>query len=187
MKHKGFTLTELVVTLAILGIIASISVPSFAALHQNIKSETTVRNWVQFLNYGRSAATSNQSVITVCAIDENSCTNEFKNEWVMFTDNNKNKTIDSDEIIIRQFSPTDSLAIKIYPSNRTFFRFYDQPTGIYSGLMSSVSLCPTGQVDQHAAHIKINIMGRISTSKYKNENNVTQRMSNGKLEAVTCS
>jgi len=186
MNKKGFTLIELMITISILMIITGWAFPSFQSLKQEIRSDIIRTSWIQFLNLGRSSAVQYQSVITICPTKNNECVADYTLTWSMFTDSNKNKKLDSNEILIRSLQPDKQTRLKLYPEKIHFFRFYDQPTGIYSGLMKGFTICPTGYADRYASHLTLNIMGRVSASREKDTDEVPLRMVNRKLERVTC-
>ena len=175
------------ITISILLIVTGATIPSFNQLKLKIESEAVMHEWMQFLNSARASAIANESVITVCPLVKNSCDSNLTNTWSMFTDNNKNKQLDKNEQLIRVLTPTEKLSLKIYPSNRNFLRFYNEPSGIYSGLMSSLTLCPTGKADSYASHLRINIMGRVSGLQTRDTKGVPLRDNNGTLERITCS
>lgn len=186
MQAKGFSIPELLTTISILVITVTVAIPSYSALHQYLEGETTRSAWVEFLSYGRSSAVHYESVITVCPMVDNECTDNFTDTWHMFTDNDKSKTLDDDETLVRIKQPDLSSSFVIYPSNRAYLRFYNNPDGIYSGLASSMTVCPNGKVDQYASHIRISIMGRISAIQERNADGIALRDDDGEMVQVSC-
>jgi type II secretion system protein H len=66
---KGFTLLELMITLAIVGIVAAIAVPSMTSLVNNSKAERITGLFKQDLQFARSYAISRGEVVRMTAID----------------------------------------------------------------------------------------------------------------------
>lgn len=186
MKVKGITLIELVIVLALMLVITAAAFPSMANIIDSAKASSVRQTWIQFLRLGRSSAVTLQSVITACPMVGDTCTPNLNDEWVMFTDDNKNKQIDSTDQIIRTLQPSDQIRFKIYPGSSAFFRFYNQPTGIYSGLLRGFTICPTGKADRNATHLTINIMGRVTTSKERNSDGVPLRKVGSVWKDITC-
>ena len=65
--HKGFSLIELMVAVAIIAIIATIAVPSFSALLQNSRLSSATNSVLGALQTARSEAATLRSTIKVCA------------------------------------------------------------------------------------------------------------------------
>jgi type II secretion system protein H len=66
---SGFTMLELMVTLAIVGIIAAIAVPSMTSMVNNSKAERITGLFKQDLQFARSYAISRGEVVRMTAID----------------------------------------------------------------------------------------------------------------------
>ncbi len=65
-KNKGFTLIELMVTIAVLAIVASIAAPSFSEIMKSYKLNQTKKQIMQALNVGRSRAAGLRAPVIVC-------------------------------------------------------------------------------------------------------------------------
>lgn len=78
-KSKGFTLIELMVTIAVLAIVASIAAPSMSQLLEKQKFRQVVREYIQTLQNARSQAIVTKNSIAVC-IDKTSDKNSINQE-----------------------------------------------------------------------------------------------------------
>jgi type IV fimbrial biogenesis protein FimU len=67
MRHgyKGFTLVELMVTIAVLAILVTVGIPSFVSLMNNTKADTESTDLYRALNYARLEAINRGASIRV--------------------------------------------------------------------------------------------------------------------------
>lgn len=88
--YKGFTLIELVVTIAIAAIVLTIGVPSFQSVILNNRLITQTNDLVASLNLARSEAVKNGVRTVICqSADGATCTGEkqkWSEGWIVFSD-----------------------------------------------------------------------------------------------------
>lgn len=83
---QGFTLLELMVTLAVAAIILSYGVPGFMTFIDNNRATTYANELVTALNLARSEATRRGAAITVCSSTDNatcSGSTDWSTGWVV--------------------------------------------------------------------------------------------------------
>jgi len=79
-RSKGFTLIELIITIAVLGVVISLAAPSFNSLIRNTKSTTLTGEFVAALNFARTEAIKRGRNISICpSLDKISCAT--KDDW----------------------------------------------------------------------------------------------------------
>lgn len=66
-KHHGFTLNELIITLAIMAVLLGLAVPAFSSLMRSIRLTTIHNELIADLNYARSEAIKRESPVIVKA------------------------------------------------------------------------------------------------------------------------
>ncbi len=96
----GFTLIELMVTIAIAAILLMIAAPSFVAFQRNSELTSTANSFIAAVNATRGEAMKvGRQAMAVPADGAN-----WTNGWTVFVDNNGNATLDAttDRIVLQQ-------------------------------------------------------------------------------------
>lgn len=87
---QGFTLIELMVTVAILGIVLALGVPSFVGTLAQNRMATQTNELVASLNLARMEAVRRSQSVTLRAVDTATTNTRFEAGWKVFTDTNGN-------------------------------------------------------------------------------------------------
>ncbi len=96
-KIQGFTLLELMITVAIAAILTAIGIPSFTGLIRDSRMTTSTNDFLTALNYARSeAATRNEDVIVQSKSGINL---DWKDGWDVYIDANTNNIVDPGELL----------------------------------------------------------------------------------------
>ncbi len=108
---NGFTLLELMVTVVIAGILASMAVPSFSQAIKNNRMSTQINELLATLNYARSEAIKRSTGISVCnSSDGASCTGNWKDGWIVFVDVDSDGTVGEVLRVHKELSGGNSMA-----------------------------------------------------------------------------
>ena len=161
----GFTLVEVMIAISVLGILMSLSVPSFSAMLKRHKASGEANNLVSLIYLARSEAIKNNQVVTICRSESGLvCGNDWKNGWLMFVDNNRNGVKDINEKIIRsgQAGNGYQVSFRAFGSNR-YLRF--TPLGITLSQNGTFTLCPAENDDRYARAVIISKTARARLAK----------------------
>lgn len=96
-RVSGFTLIELVVTLAIVAVLVVITIPSFRLLIDRQRVVSEVNSFVADLRYARSEALKRGLSVSICpSTTGTTCLgqNNWSGGWIVFADANGSGTID---------------------------------------------------------------------------------------------
>ena len=151
--HKGFTLIELIISLAIIAILASIVVPSFNDFIIENKITSTVEGIESAHALARSDAISHLRQSGACGVTDtnsNECINDWTNSWMAYS-------IVSGEAVPLQYwtgktgiTATASSASQFYPSGE-----------LTSGTSNQIQV----SIESESRCISVLFIGRIATTE----------------------
>jgi type IV fimbrial biogenesis protein FimT len=105
--QNGFTLTELMVTVAVISIGLVLGAPSFKDMLETNRIATQSNALVGAMQFARSEAVKRGARVTMCKSADTSelapsCTNNgnWQEGWVVFLDTNNNASVDNEELIL---------------------------------------------------------------------------------------
>jgi len=101
---KGFSLLELMVALAIAGVIAGVAIPSFANMLKSGDLGSTTFKLSSSLRFAKSESIKGYNRIIICPRDGEQCgdNSAWVNGWLVFNDNDRNGLYDNDDTLHRR-------------------------------------------------------------------------------------
>ncbi|MCU7836413.1 MAG: GspH/FimT family protein [gamma proteobacterium symbiont of Taylorina sp.] len=165
VREFGFTMVESIIVISILGIILSLSAPSFSGMIKRQKATGEANNLVSLIYLSRSEAIKNNQVVTLCRSSNGQvCGNSWSEGWLMFVDNNRNGAKDLHEKIIRSGHAGNGYQISFsaFGSNR-YMRF--SPLGITLSQNGTFKLCPEDNDSRYARAVIISKTARTRLAK----------------------
>jgi len=104
--YKGFTLLELMVTVAVASVTLLIAIPSYQSVVARNAVVAGVNDLVGDLNYARSEAVDRGQHVYVCpSTDQTSCRSKGKNDWadgwIVFAPDPEGSSVPDDDNILR--------------------------------------------------------------------------------------
>lgn len=168
MAERGFTIVELVVVMAIVGILLSIAVPSMTTWTAPNRVKAESDRFRVFLQRARNTAVSRGEQITLCKSDDQSSCNDslnWEDGWLMFADSDGDETKDSGETIIRVGEALEQdYTLRANSPFSEWVAFI--PSGEARGNAGNIGrfrICgPEADID-NARDVVINMAGRIGT------------------------
>lgn len=170
--ENGFTLNELVITLAVGSALASMAFPAFENMVANSRLTSQHNEFLRHLHLARSEAIKRGEHIVLCKsreLQECESSAEWHDGWIVFTDSNLNKQPDgSDNIVLTHpaLPQSQTLTYAAFPSsNYVVYR----PTGLTTG-NGTFTLCDRRGAS-HARALVLYKTGRVRNAKEKPNGN----------------
>lgn len=111
-RQAGFTLTELMVVIAIVAILAALAVPSFQQSIRSNRVATATNEMLASLSLARSEAIRNKAGGGVCpSANGTACGGDWSDGWLVWADTNGNGTLDAGETVLRYRHGTSELTV----------------------------------------------------------------------------
>lgn len=165
---RAFTLIELIVAIAILGIIMAIAMPSFTSIIQNNYAVSISNNLTESLLFARSEAVKRNSPVTICATADNnftSCGSQWALGWIIFADVNGNASIDSGIDTILRVERLTGQNATLTPSPNTNSATYNNlGFPLPSTANVTFQVLATGCKGDYIRNINVSLTGRVTTT-----------------------
>lgn len=163
-RQTGFTLVELMVTLAIAAIVLTIGIPAFQEAIRSNRLATITNDFVSTLMLARSEAVKRSTKVSVCkSTNGTSCSTAasgYETGWIVFVDvsnTGANKgTIDGNDQVIRVFEGSTSGVTLRGDANTVNFLTYAADGSVDGVNNTTMTVCKTPK----ARTITLNKAGR---------------------------
>jgi type IV fimbrial biogenesis protein FimT len=162
-RSRGFTLVELMITLALAAIILSLAVPGFQDIIRNNRAATQSNELVAALSLARSEAVKRGARVSLCpSTDQASCTGgtDWADGWIVFLDTAANDA--APPVVggapIRVWEPLGGNAALTGPANVRFRPLGDVINAVPPGAPFELRVPGCGEGD--GRDITINLAGR---------------------------
>lgn len=156
VRSGGFTLIEVMVTVALLAILIAAVAPSFRGLLLDNQAATQANAVVTSLMFARSEAIKRNAPVVMCQSDAGTdCdAGNWADGWIVWADTNGDGAVDADEILQTQGKLPASFALTAAVSDFTY-----RPDGSVT-TAADFLLCPPDHVSSRARQIQVDASGR---------------------------
>jgi len=141
MSPKGFSLIELMITIAVASIMITIAVPSLGVFIDKMRIDNEISQLNRLVLSARNAAVSFGQNVIICPLDNGACTGNWQNELTAFIDTNNTGTFVTANDTLLKVKPANTTNDVITYVGQTSINF--APTGTLSNAPSVFLYCPS--------------------------------------------
>ncbi|WP_261843464.1 GspH/FimT family pseudopilin [Aliamphritea ceti] len=157
---NGFTLVELIVTLAVGAILLTIVIPSFTVLFQNSQILTQRQSLQTTIAFSRDEAVRRSTPVSVCgSSNQTVCDGSWQNGWIVFTDSDKNGVRKLGERILQVSEAVLPNTLKYINQNNKNYVSFDSLGFLQKQLAGTFIFCDS-RSGKNGIGININQNGR---------------------------
>jgi type IV fimbrial biogenesis protein FimT len=167
--HRGFTLVELLIGIAVLAIVLVLGIPSFAEVIRSNRLASQVNEYITALNFARSEAYKRGLPVIVCvansALNDCDASAGWSNGWLVFVDTNDNGSFNSggtEPILQKGDQPPGSFTYTASPSTQRTITF--RPLSV-SPSNFSLEIHKSGCSGPEKRRVTVTSTGRIKMEK----------------------
>jgi type IV fimbrial biogenesis protein FimT len=167
MAERGFTLPELLVTLAIAAAAMAIAVPAFNDLLAANRATAALNQIVGAISVARTEAILQRRTVTLCPGADGIC--QGRDQWhhgaLVFIDADRNGRIDEGERVVATLPPLQPGERIYWRSfrNRSYLQFH--PRGFTDWQNGNFLYCPRDGQPRHARMVILNAQGRVRVAR----------------------
>lgn len=113
---SGFTILELMITVAVLAILLGIAVPSFTEIIRQNRLSTQTNDLLTATAVARSEAVKRGARVSICPANGNTCSgvSEWSSGWLVFTDDGATPgSLDAGEVILQRWPAASAQSLNV--------------------------------------------------------------------------
>ncbi|WP_432471149.1 GspH/FimT family pseudopilin [Amphritea sp. HPY] len=186
-KQSGFTLVELMITIAIFAILLAIATADYSSTINTNRLAAGMNQLQGQLSYARSAAAKAATNITLCSSTNSTSCNggsNWESGWIIFTDADADAVVDTTDRVLKVNSGLESVTLRrtgfIYAAGRIQYNSRGELRG-NSAVEGSFSLCSSDSDTAVARGVVVQISGSVRRMVDEDADGIVNDHSGGNL------
>lgn len=182
---RGLTLIELIVTLAVLAVLAGFALPAMLSLVQDARATAVINQLVGQVRFARSAALTAHRRVTLCPGRGGRCgrRNTWHDGTIAFIDVNRNGRVDSGERVLREFPGFIDGTVVTWRAFGNRSSLTIRANGLTAWQNGSFRYCPPNGDVRYARQAIINAQARVRHARDQDGDGVRE---DPQGRALTC-
>ena len=176
LQQTGLTMLELLITLGIAAILASLALPSFASMLRKTSTTVIANQLIGLVQYARAEAVAREVTVTLCGSSNGQrCDGQWSSAILVFSDHNEDGVINNSDTILRNIhlaNAGDQLVWRVF-GNKPYLQLH--PTGITYFQNGNFTYCPKDNNTLYALHWIMNVNGHLRLGQDTNHNGVLEK------------
>jgi len=158
--QRGFTLAEVMMVIAIMGVILLIALPSLQDFVRDNRLSANMNEFMASFHYARSEAVKRGARVTMCkSATGTSCGGNWENGWITFLDADDDGVVDVGETILTKRGALEN-GLTLRGNNNVSIRITFDSRGYTRGHNGTLRLCDFRGAASAVARV-ITVSGRI--------------------------
>lgn len=156
--QQGFTLLELLVGVAILGIVLALAIPGYRQVTASNQLYSAANELLMSFKLARSEATRRSGRVTWCRGDNTGCDNNSLDGWIIFQDLDRDSNLDAGEDVLQVYGALPPIVNLVGDSSPLQFR----SNGSINGSPRTLLICDANNAAPRRRAVDIALSGKAS-------------------------